>query len=366
MANICTMRITFFCNGILNNAGLLALHKELASLGGDGKLITLLSEKEKTKVSDERAELKHVSEISVNAVSFTVDVETAWTPNHALITALCSKFLGVSYASASDEANEDLFEIYNDPEWEWFPFEYSIDVWGNSMVPELCEFLHDEEATYECLKKNFGHMYDGEDVEGFDEFLEQNDLGRVRHWYRMMPSDYDLDVKERLVCIHNIGDAGIYLYTDAPDGIIQDQLRLNYIKESCGINIVNEYDLLEDQGYSVRHCEDVSGSEDAVCFYQKDYGIGSNLQIKKIVRQFPSEAMYICTNAPDDVLILNRSIFILFYEGDETSYSTLYGTIKNLGYDIALLDYSYDIKDCFKLNVDSELDLSHYKILEDF
>ena len=195
MANTCSMCITFFCDGTLDNAGLLALHKQLSSLGYKGTPSSLLSDEERKEIPDMRGEVVRIDEMSADEHSFTADIETAWKPNHELITTLCGKFLGVSYASASDEENEDLFEVYNDPERKWYPQEYSIDVWGDSSVPELYEFLNSEEETYKCLKTNFGHLCDGEDIDEFDDFLGEHDLGHVRHWYRMMPSDYNLEKK---------------------------------------------------------------------------------------------------------------------------------------------------------------------------
>lgn len=198
MSNVCTMCLTFFCDGTTDNSGLLALNKKLlkaVELGnGRAKLIDLLSDATKEGVADLRGKLVQVDVVSPDAQEFRAMAETAWSPNHELITALCSAYENISYASASDEACEDIFEIYNDPDGKYYPFEYQIDIWGNEEIPEICEFLKQEDETLEILKENLGHLCDGESLEDFEEFLDDEDIGRIRHWYHMEPSDYNLDM----------------------------------------------------------------------------------------------------------------------------------------------------------------------------
>ncbi len=166
--------------------------------------------------------------------------------------------------------------------------------------------------------------------------------------------------KERLICICNIGDPGIYLLTNAPDDVIAEQLRIIGVKECSGINIVNEYDYIEEQGYVVCDGEHISRKEkdSALLFYQEDYHPGfPYLRIVRLFSNLTGKEEILATNAPDSIIKVNMAYINALTERGEL-IERPYAVIEDAQYVAVALDYSDNIMKDFRSAVEAEFDYS--------
>lgn len=205
MANICTMGITFFCdaNDKEKTQGLRDLYETLEKAMKDinqkqhtfrnflkeGCLAEGISARGKFSDLGDYEEMEDIH-------AFTCDAETAWSPQYAYLDALCTYYGGIEYASISEEAGFDIFEIKNDPEGQFYPQSFTLDVWGTDGISND-DTTPDIKETYECFdtmdellsylnsKDHYGNLFQSESIDEWDEFFDEYDAGHIRTWEKV-------------------------------------------------------------------------------------------------------------------------------------------------------------------------------------
>ena len=118
----------------------------------------------KVEIPDEvycRGEISYVDEVVDNIL--TMQTETAWRPMDEYWDIVTEK-LELKYVSLSEECGVGVYVLHNDPEGQYFPENYVIDIWEAyqdlssdyyyfETEKEICEFM--QESVPEQEFKSF-------------------------------------------------------------------------------------------------------------------------------------------------------------------------------------------------------------------
>lgn len=197
MADVCCMSITFYCDIESKNSieGLARLYKTIEKgIKKENSSSVLFSEvlpPETYKGCYNRGEFTYIADME--NIKFSVDAETAYSPAYEYLNALCKAY-GVHFASSSEECNGDCFEIYGDPNGEFYSYNFSIDIWGTSKpsedgtpaISDAYEFFESEKEMLDWLndEEHYGKLFHSDSSTEWEDFFDEHEAGHIRTWER--------------------------------------------------------------------------------------------------------------------------------------------------------------------------------------
>lgn len=186
MANICSNKIIFYGE----REKVQALYDAVTAFYNPRQTNTLynfalLLGMEEKDIPSCRGDFSYIEEIeftSEDEVQFFVDVETAWSPVNEYWACICNYF-GINYAASSEECGHGIFVIHNDPDGQFFPENYSIDIWDNNEygIKSDVYFFKTAEEVMEFLNEEAEETFSYEE---WKEIFEEEDFGAIREWER--------------------------------------------------------------------------------------------------------------------------------------------------------------------------------------
>lgn len=196
MANVCCMAVCFYVE-TAKREKLEKLQEQVKKVktDNDGRFSSLLEEiNPNTNFTcfAKGGSIEDVHDIEEKGIYslFYMDTACDWNPKYDFLNVITS-LTGVKYATSSEECDADIFEIVGDPEGLFFTHNYSTDIYDDRFFMKDCE-RHEEGIEFFDTEEEilaFLHTLDtdfeSDDLEEWDEYLNDEDVGHVRIWQRI-------------------------------------------------------------------------------------------------------------------------------------------------------------------------------------